>query len=926
MNKFLKCLMPVAALTVAGCSDEFKNEQPTPPIAFKGDEVVFVVGSQDPVSRTTYAEEWAEEENQQINWGNYFTTHAQEKIRVFCRQSAHGTSATYLLSVNETEYSNVAMGISKVSENEALQWGDKTVTHDFYAFYPAEKCSNDFINQDGAVISGTVDTQQSPNYYRAKFGNSTEFEPKTLKQIADNNTESEDQQTTIYAMPDMESAIMVAKKSVAETKYGQSVPLNFDVIADVLDITVNGPITPNTLGGNAESGLKRQNITINSILIQSSSIDQKLTGDFTIDMATGTVTPSQDANNQLVVYLADSEGLYPTLHVRAGKPAEGAPVVDKLRARVFIMPGQVKNLSDLTITIGTNCGNYVQKLDSHTMVSGAIHPIKLKYFQQRGTTLEYSKWIGQLDPNIYLSELSIPGTWHSSNPVSQGENGIDLAQQYAKGIRAFEVHTTNGTDLYNDYHFDTAQKLTAENAKYFTTPSNTSVKENNKSYSGGTFNPATSPTGQSNPTRQVTASDVTVTLNATKIDDYKADYALRLYRTARGVTTGNSLSEAVMALATNMNSTGFMVLEFGMEGQSGVSGVPVKQVVKDGVTATISGVTLTGTQNGSWEIGPRPSYGFVVPTLDNVTWQTATYNGKTVNIDELYTLIADNAWSGGTETTSYTTTSVTGAEAWAVAVQSCLKRLAETGFDTADDHHIDKILYTDRITPETTIADVRGHVIVKVNTNYTLNDKNEVTLNNEVGWNGTQIPALFSRWVGDSGKEPRTINLNWGSPISPTPLNEGPSDLHWCYTELDNIGSDISGRQAALDAFAKVSAANYVEGLHRTFYECAIGGYTGGSATAANYLAAAKKLNPYLIKVLQDPSRPAAPFGFVFMSYAIPPTAADAEVLKSDELISTIINNNVAFLLNRKGGTSTQTNAADNTNSSFTGNTGNPLK
>lgn len=922
MNKFLKCLMPAIALTVAGCSDEFKNEQPNPPIAFEGDEVVFVVGSQDPVSRTTYAEEWAEENNQQIYWGNYLTNNAKENIRVFCRQSAHGTAATYLLSASATEPSNVALSISKVAEDEALQWGDKTVNHDFYAFYPAEKCSNDFISADGAVISGTVDTQQSPNYYRAKFGNSTEFKSKTLKEIAENSTEGADQQTTIYAMPDMESAIMTAKYTATPEEWGKTVPLGFDVIADVLDITVNGPITPNTLGGNAASGLERKNITINSILIQSSSIDQKLTGDFTIDMATGTVTPSQDANNQLVVYLADSEGLHPTLHVRSGAPAEGkAPVVDKLRARVFIMPGQVKNLSDLTITIGTNCGNYVQKLDSYSMVSGAIHPIKLKYFQQRGTTLEYSKWIGQLDPNIYLSELSIPGTWHSSNPASQDTAGIDLAKQYEKGIRAFEVHTTNGTQLYTDHHFTT--ELKADNATYLTTPLNTSVKQNSSSYSGGTFSPATSATAQSNRTRQVTATDVTVTVNATKTDDYKANYALRLYRTARGVTTGNSLSEAVMALATNMNSTGFMVLEFGMEGQNDVKEVPVKQVVRNGMTASISGITLTGTQTGSYTI--FSGYSFDAPTIDNVNWEKATYNGKEISLNDLYTLIADNAWSGGTETSSYYTTSVRGPEAWTVAVQSCLNRLAETDFTTADGK-TNKILYTGRITPETTIADVRGHVIVKINTNYELYDNGEVKVNNEVGWVGNQIPALFSRWVGDSGTEPRTINLNWGSPINPSPLNEGSSDLHWCYTELDNIGSDISGRKAALDAFAKVSAKNYVEGLHRTFYECAIGGFLNGSATAENYLAAAKVLNPYLLKVLQDPTRAAAPFGFVFMSYAIPPTAKDAEELKSEELISTIINNNVAFLLNRKGGTSTQTNAADNTNSSFNANNGNPLK
>ena len=76
---------------------------------------------------------------------------------------------------------------------------------------------------------------------------------------------------------------------------------------------------------------------------------------------------------------------------------------------------------------------------------------------------DFAHWIGQLDPNIYISELSIPGTWHSSNSNNQGS--ASLADQYNAGIRAFEVYTLGGTIPYTDVNFQT--QLTSDNAKHY---------------------------------------------------------------------------------------------------------------------------------------------------------------------------------------------------------------------------------------------------------------------------------------------------------------------------------------------------------------------------------------------------------------------------------------------------------------------------
>lgn len=900
MKKILKWSLVLLPVLATGCKDDIIPNEPVKP-AYSGDDVVFTFANRGHDTRTMYQNNWDEKEKQFIYWGNYISTDP-EQIKIYCRQAKDILSATYTVQANATTPSHVAVDVTKLTD-DGIQWSSQGKDYDFYAFYPA-KSASDLIGDNGYTIQASVETGQVPKQYKTKTFGSEEYKVSTLAEIAAQNATGTQNQTTVYAMPDMESAIMMAHTKVSgtpdeanKTGYGYPVSLDFNVLADVLDLTINGPVKPNSLGGNAgDKDAERSYIKIMSVDINNSNNGKKpLAGTFSIDMEAAAAATTPEEMNKAITIITGTDmiqvttadnGQYPTLHVRQSADKDGAPAageVDQLRLRVFLLPGQVTNLDELEVTLHTDCGDYTQPLSSFAMVSGAIHPIKLSYFKTRGTEFDYKKWIGQLDDNIYLSELSIPGTWHSSNSNTQGS--VTLEEQYNVGIRAFEVHTTNGTIAYTSDDFKT--RLTADNAVYSNnSPSQTESNISEPSVTGGNISGNIMGTS-------ATGTNMTVTQTKTVTITQLPDLYLRLYRTRNVSGDSNpesSLSDAIISLANIMNPDGLMFLEMGMSDPRQVNDIPQKITTRS-YTRTKTGVTLTGTK----DFGSTPS-------ATNVKWVTSNVWAND-----------DEGWEDNNDEKQTTTTgSISNNTAWAIAVNTCLNRLKN--YDNT--HTGKKLLRSEPITANTTIGDVRGQVIAKVNTNDTSNENN--------GWIGS-VPALFSRWENGSGYNPMTVNLSWGSPIYRSELDTSDGALHWCYTELEAVG-DITARKAALKDFIALSYNNYKGGLHRTFYECAIGGHTGDQwyqDTKENSQELAKELNPELLNLLTNPTTELSPLGLVLMNYAIPPTGEE-DTYKSRELIRTIINHNAAFLLNRRG--SSSENAKDNTNSSFNADNRNPLK
>lgn len=946
MKAIIKMAFAVAPLLFVSCDNDVKQPAATP--AGDGDDVQFTVPSALE-SRTMYSDDWdPETKKQDIYWGNYIAAE-KDSIKIFCKNTVNNTVAVY--QVEHGTNSNTAVDITKTGD-KAMQWGGKEQTYNFYAFYPACQAGNNFLNGTDNTIRATVATGQSPTSYRAEIGGKNGTVTTSLQDVLNNNTQNIANQTVIYGQPDMSAAIMYAKTSTAVkdgytlAKYGQPVPLNFNVLADVIDITLNGPVTPNNLGGNATKPEKAEFINVQTVTLEAIDPATKervgnkiISGNFDLNMETGEIS-NLSGNATIQLQLSSSENgkhIYPTMYVRAATEKPVAGDIDQIRLRAFLIPGQIKNLNELQIRVMTNCGEYTQALgdDDFNTVSGKIYPVRLGYFHNRGVAFDFSKWIGQLDPNIYISELSIPGAWHAANPAYQGS--VTMEDLYKAGVRAFEVHTSNGVapKKYNDL----TQDFDAATAEYYPEKLNEKIEEGKVSStqdgnvtegsittgaavyndvdtgSGGVGYTNFTRTETITETQVMTAPFILTQIGSTTYQQ-KPKFSLRLFRRQNWhdpsvAEPPTSLSNAIIDLHSIMNPDGLIFLEVGCNGANGTS-VNCKTVSIENLTRT-KRVTLTGTRTRTQT---RTRTGRRGNITGNITWNTDWTewsefgNWSEVTWENLPTSIDDVAWTtapGTSEQVSYDATmSISNGEAWAIAVQSCLRNLSKSS-----------VLYENPITRFTTIENVKGKVIVKVNTN-------DVDVKNEIGWENN-IPALFSRWIPGDASKPETINMQWGTPIEPTPLVGGDNALRWCFSELDRV-LNIQNRKDAMDAMNLEAYKNYVNGLHRTFYETSIGGYYETNSnnfaepTVAQCLELTKELNPYALQKITSPSRNACPLGLVFMNYAIPPSGQE-DTYKSADLIRAIINNNAAFLLNRdtnsSGGTTTRNDVKENTNSSF---------
>ncbi len=404
MNVKCKWALALAPLFLTGCNDKFAELERH--VASSGDEVQFAL-SKGPATRTMYQDEWdilSEETPQQIYWGNYVDGE-QEYINIYCPEAAAGRGfAKYHI---ESYDQNVASTVAKVGD-AGVQWGAKGIHH-FYAFYPADRAGESLIDGKSTILA-SVDAVQDPVKYKYKsteassgLADITSFNEYANKEYdGKNNKVNEEIAKRIYGLPDMNAAVMVARQEMTEDQFGHDVPLNFKVLADVLDLTFNGPITPNMLGGNAVK-IQRQFIRILSVTIDAVTpaegkevgdyeIDPSisLSGSFKLDMAeeNGAKVVTEVTEGKPTVSMTTSlGGEYPILFVR-GATQTDHPVdkLDQLRLRAFLIPGQItaENMGRLRVHIETDCGDFYKMLATpNKFVTGSIHPVKFGYFYSR---------------------------------------------------------------------------------------------------------------------------------------------------------------------------------------------------------------------------------------------------------------------------------------------------------------------------------------------------------------------------------------------------------------------------------------------------------------------------------------------------------------------------------------------------------------
>lgn len=384
MKKIHNYMMLFMLAFVAVCCSE---EEPLTNPVKKGGEVQFGL-SLERLSRTVYGDE--ANNAFPIYWVN------GDKVQIFSPQCLDGRrNAEYQVAVT-SETQNFADNLTKTGAY-GIQWGnvDKAI---FYSLYPSGSYS---LSEDGTKAQNiTINYSQSI--------------------IVDGES----------VKSDMEDCLMYAKNDGGQDNDFQGVPngetvnLQYNPISTVFWIKLNVPST-----------------SADDFIIQSVSLEApagtNIAGTFSLNIEDGTFGEWGESKSNVVsaqIYDKATGGFYT---LTKGNSVE---------IPLFLAPVTGLNTDGWKIKVVANQMEKVKTLTSQDIVAGKIHKVTLPNLSTSAAATEWdvATWMKYIPRNVYLSEVSIPGSWNSINPDFQtiGTNdATTIDNQYKQGVRAFHLDT-----------------------------------------------------------------------------------------------------------------------------------------------------------------------------------------------------------------------------------------------------------------------------------------------------------------------------------------------------------------------------------------------------------------------------------------------------------------------------------------------------
>ena len=407
-----------------GCQDNLE-EMPVVP-AQTGDEITF--GSSltdvDVQTRTIYGDEPVTDDN-----GTYYpvTWENGDQIAIYCPEASNGNMVYYKVTPDGTDASH-SSAVTKVNPEQAgLQWGTEE-EHHFSAFYPADR----IVGLLNGKITAEIPVEQTPLSWKS--------------------TPNDAGGTTYTGVANTDYAFMWAYNTHLKSQ-GGDVALNFKPWVTILDVEINGPET-------ADAAIKMSSVQL------VSTTGETLNGQFTMDFTA--VETNREA--------------YPT-YEQAGNPASTRSMItiqlydqslnggqgdfitlkhgDKIVVRFYLLPKDTNydtsarqdlqlrvtpyNSAVLVRTLNAAAGS-----DEGTQAGGIlahkVNKVILPSVSQTGPNY----WMSSLDPNIYVTELSLPGSRMSSltqaNDASIIYQDQTISEQFINGVRAFYFQTAYDND------------------------------------------------------------------------------------------------------------------------------------------------------------------------------------------------------------------------------------------------------------------------------------------------------------------------------------------------------------------------------------------------------------------------------------------------------------------------------------------------
>ena len=739
----------LACLLMAACQDTFK-ETPVEP-AVTGDEITFGSSLTDIQTRTVYGDE-------PINGAYPVSWEDGDQISVYCPEAAQGKVVKYRITPDQNDPSRSA-AVTKINADEAgLQWG-QAETHHFSAFYPGDR------------ILGSVEGK-----LRAEI-------PVRQEPVRWDKKENTAGGTTYTGVANTDYAFMWAYNTHNKSN-GSDVALNFKPWVTILDVEINGP-------ANAGESIKMSSVQLRSLS------GETLNGEFLIDF-----NPVEDnesnyptyeeygnpnaTRSQISIQLYDDERVK-----QDGTKGDFITLNhgDKIVVRFFLLPkdtnydtsGEGRNDLQIRVTpfnsaVLTRTLNAQEGAHEGGILAHKVNKVILPSVTKGGVNY----WMSSLDPGIFVTELSLPGSKMAYQTEANGAaivyQNLSIADQFKNGIRAFQIQTIGRNTSQTPEH--------------------------------------------------------------------------------GGITYGG---------AENMTL------------RMSVGGSPTDTPFKD-IVKTIADGLATAESNGK-----TGEYAFILLTYSG---SGDVYGGSWENDGWI---IPDWNYKGAVPVN----------RAWMEAVKNDLQDMA------VDPQYR---LYTNEINPSTTLAQVSGKIVIKVN--YNDNDMaNQLNVDDK-------LPAMFAIWgIGDQtvdnvGFEPTSAyainNLRWG-----TSNHSASSTMKWFYHEATSVGyQDDGGEETETVKIHNIEdmwtrSIEYYKNNNDNsmwFLNDLGGSYCNGSGSSYAQNAEsqngvddwAAKIGPYATDLLQNRTEDAT-LGIVLMNFADP---ADEY---TGNLIQTIINNNFNFQLRTDG-------------------------
>ncbi len=421
MKRIIYSSFAVALVALSSCSDELV-ENPAAP-AQMGDEITFGSSLTDVQTRTIYGED-------PVNGAYPVFWEDGDQISIYCPEAAQGNLVNYKITPDPNNKAT-SSAVTRVNPDQAgLQWGQQE-THHFSAIYPADKITG---VQDGK-LTASIPVDQTPTEW--KYDAAT----KTWTGIA----------STDYAY-------MWAYNTHNKSD-GGDVALEFHPWVTILDVEITGP--------------KSGQVKMSAVQIRSNDYET-LNGEFQIDF-----NPVEDGGDAPVYIQAGNPNatrsqisiqLYDPKYYEH-KPAAGKTGGDfitleqgeKIVIRFYLLPKDdgyntsedAQGRSDLQIRVAPyNSAVLTRTLTAQNgekeggILAHKVNKVILPPVNKDGVNY----WMSSLNPNIYVTELSLPGSKFSYQNADDFSNAnqkyqsLSIADQFKNGIRAFHVQTVYHND------------------------------------------------------------------------------------------------------------------------------------------------------------------------------------------------------------------------------------------------------------------------------------------------------------------------------------------------------------------------------------------------------------------------------------------------------------------------------------------------